>query len=120
MFEASKLNVSVNGPGNKRGKFVKTLTLEGLIEWIEGQQLDELTTKNVVDLAKTYPSHAYRTFQKNFALMVQRVHSQQQQEGVVVDVKQNVAEHEEKTPETHFQSLEDGLGAAWGEDTDQG
>ena len=97
MSEASSMSVSLNIPNDRKSKLSRMLTLERLIEWINAQELDEFTTKGLIDIAKRYPSHALPTFKKNFNIMLQRVRSQRKAEDVapVVEIVEETPSDEE-------------------------
>jgi hypothetical protein len=56
------------------------ITLERLSEWIQKQELDEYTTKGLIELASRYPNSSLGSFKKNFNLMINRVRAKRKKE----------------------------------------
>lgn len=73
MSEASHIQVKVSLGQNDTKNFSKMVTLERVIEWIKRQELDDYTTKGLIEAASKYPTAALSSFHKNFNIMLQRV-----------------------------------------------
>jgi hypothetical protein len=113
MNEATSLAVSVSHDSSRKNqKLSRLLTLERVIEWIERQELDEYTTKGLVEMASKYPSHALPSFRKNFNLMVQRVRAKRKKEGAI-NVQKTDQDQTTKEDQNKFTNFEDALNANW-------
>lgn len=86
MGEPTSINAKVSVPGKSSGKLNRLLTFEIVCDWIRIQNLDEYTTKGLIDMAAKYPTHALPKFRDNFNLMIERVRHKRKQE-------QNAAEN---------------------------
>lgn len=84
MPEASRLLMNLRDGNNAdkgyRPTPVAALTLDKLIEWIKLQNLDDYTTKSLIEMAARYPNAALPAFRKNFNLMLHRVRMQREKE----------------------------------------
>lgn len=82
MSEASHMNVKVEADSvtSTRGKPTRMITLDVVIAWIKTQQLDDYTTKGLIEIASTYPTAGLATFRRNFNLMLQRVRAKRKKE----------------------------------------
>lgn len=87
MNEASNLAISFND--KPKGVLPSHLTLEKIISFIQAQELDEQTTKGLIELASTYPTNAFPTFKKNINLMIQRTRAKRTQEERRLNNEQN-------------------------------
>jgi len=87
MNEASSLSISFND--KPKGILPANLTLEKIIDFIRSQELDEHTTKGLIELASTYPTNAFPTFKKNINLMIQRTRAKRTQEERRLSNEQN-------------------------------
>jgi len=114
MNEPTKMNVSVTMESHgRKTKVARMLTLDVIIKWIERQELDEYTTKGLIDLASKYPTQALPSFRRNFNLMLQRVRAKRklEQRGVIDEQPEQVAEG--KAVETEAVSFDEAFGKAF-------
>lgn len=71
---SNKINMSVGIPGREgKNNVRRLLTLERLIEWIKSHRLDKQTEDGLIELAASYPTAAFPSFQRNFHVMLNRV-----------------------------------------------
>lgn len=101
MNEPQRLDISVVNEGALRKPQVRSkrpLTLEVISEMIRRLNLDEYTTRGLIELASKYPHAALPSFKKNINLMIQRVRAKRtdEQKGEVQnDDHEEKREHEE-------------------------
>lgn len=103
MAEANQIQAKVYVPGRERRPGLqRQLTFEIISEWIKLQELDEYTTKGLLELASRYPTQAYPSFRKNFNLMIQRVRAKRKLEQ---DQQEN--KEEPVNEEWNFKTMEE-------------
>lgn len=114
---ADKINMNVSVKGKSRSKnFVLPLTLDRLIVWIKGQNLDEYLTVRLIEMASKFPTHALPQFRKNFTLMLNRVHAERKTEEIEKGIRSEKSS--EKSPEVkEYLEYEEVLPEIEGEDS---
>ena len=116
MSEPTKMNVAVTMESHgRRTKVGRLLTLDMVIQWIKLQELDEYTTKGLIELASKYPTQALPLFRKNFNLMLQRVRAKRklEQRGEIDEQPQQNNEQAECAIQTEAVSFDDAFGKAF-------
>lgn len=78
MHEAEGINFKIVTMGReevdtRQKSNLRSLTLQGLVKWIDKQNLDERVKAELKKAAGTYPQQALGAFRKNFSTHVSRV-----------------------------------------------
>jgi hypothetical protein len=81
MGEPTKMNFKISYDGGGRKSTIsQAVTLESISNWIRAQELDEYTTKGLIDIASKYPNQALSSFRKNINVMIARVRQKRKEE----------------------------------------
>jgi hypothetical protein len=68
MNSAENLNFKVVIPGDERKPCnFKTVTLDKVVKWINGQNVEQSVKEELIKKARTYPSGSLSSFRKNFS-----------------------------------------------------